>query len=520
MQKQMYKWSFLLMLLAVLVGCGDAALDGAPGDDDDDNGQTPAPTVTPPEGEDDAFTTLAGSEEFVFVANPTNDNVARIKIAPPVEIDIIDVGDRPEELVVAADESYFATFNAGDSTVSQQPIPTGTLQTYPVREGVNHLELSPLGTHGFSFYVDALAQPPDQPTSDISLIDFTVDPEVDPAGAVFSGFVGPQPRQIGWAADDSSAFVLANDRITAIDLQTAGKPQTLLPLGLPSNLAAKEMVLSTNADSALVLVENLPNLVLVDLITGATSAVAVGPAGGGTSPTDLDVTPDGQFFVVANLGDPTSQIDLIDTTTAVRTEIPIPGIVGTVVVSPDSLALYAYTRTALDEQIFRVDITDPVNPIVEAFALVKPVRSVFVTPDSQKLIILHRFEDVLDGDPFGEELFADDDVVTLVQLDPVLPSFYPHALDEEPAQVAVTPDGSYAYFILEEQMRVASADLSSLLLDEVQLNATPLFVGAVQTEHTGYVLQKHPLGRITFVRQAVPDYTVQTITGFELNAQD
>lgn len=520
--KNLTHLSSILLLLAAL-GCGAKAdyagepngtATPSPGD------PTPAPTATPPEGDDDAFSILpAGSDQYVFIANPVNDNVARIKIAPPVSIDIIPVGDRPEELLVSPDDSFFATFNAGSSTVTRQPIPDGDQRTYPVREGVNHLELSPQGTHGFSWYVDALAQGTQQPTSDVSLIDFTVDPEADPDGAVFSGFIGPQPRQVGWAPDDSAAFVLANDRITAIDLDVAGKPRTPIPLGLASNLAAKEMVLSANADSALVLAENLDTLILVDLINLTTSSVTVGPAGGGTSPTDLDVTPDGQFFVVANVGDPTSQIDLIDTVTAARTEIPISGVAGSVEVSPDSQTLYVFSKGALDERLFRVDISNPGAPVIDEFPLVKPVRSVYVTPDSQSLVILHRFEDVADGDPFGEEQFADDDVVTLVQLDPVLPSFYPHSLVEEPAQVAVTPDGSYAYFMMEQTMRAASADLGSLLLDDVELSATPLFIGAVDDNHTGYVLQKHPLGRITFVRQAAPGYTVQTITGFELNAQ-
>jgi len=150
---------------------------------------------------------------------------------------------------------------------------------------------------------------------------------------------------------------------------------------------------------------------------------------------------------------------------------------------------------------------------------VKPVRSVFVAPAGGGVVVLHRFEDVHDGSPANEDSFTNDDVMTVIDPDTGggVPLLSPVALAGPPDAVAVTGDGAWAFAQIPGDDLALVIDLGSLLVDPISLSSKPLFVGAVPAAHTGYVLQQHPLGRLTFIE---PDpFDVQTVTGFEINGE-
>ena len=91
------------------------------------------------------------------------------------------------------------------------------------------------------------------------------------------------------------------------------------------------------------------------------------------------------------------------------------------------------------------------------------------------------------------------------------------ALEAPPDAVAVTSDGAWAFAQIPASRTALVIDLGSLLVDALPLASTPLFVGAVDEGHLGYVLQRHPLGRITFIAPDTMD--VDTVTGFEINGE-
>jgi hypothetical protein len=61
------------------------------------------------------------------------------------------------------------------------------------------------------------------------------------------------------------------------------------------------------------------------------------------------------------------------------------------------------------------------------------------------------------------------------------------------------------------------ASFPSLAVQSVVLASEPIAAGVVPAAHRGFVAQRHPEGRITFVDFDTAD--VRTITGFELAAQ-
>lgn len=518
---------FVLSPLAVVLnaacGAGDVAPDAAGDDDDDDGGGTPTPepTPTPPDGDDDVFTVApASAAEVVYVANPENDNVVRIDTVTR-EIDVIGVGRKPLDLRVSPAGDRVVTFNSLSHDVSIIDASTLDETRLDVRPVTNQMISSPLTTHGVCIWTaarDATGEVDGaQNPGEVSIVDFVNE-------TVVSSVMGFKPRGVGFTADDTRAFVLSDGLLASIDLTDPAKPKTLIPLAADPTTApaAKEIAIAPDGTSALVLSEAAGSaLTLVDLATSALTTLTVGSAG--TIATDLDLSADGRFYLVASAGIVSSTVDVLDRDNAfAKTTVVIPGAAGSIEPSPDSEEIWVFSKNALDERIWRVDLAADAagpNPVVTEYALVKPVRAVFVAPNAAGAVILHRFNDVEDGVPSGENDYADAHVMSVLDPDAgggvaLLSSV---ALDDAPDQVAVTSDGAWAFAQLPNTNVALVASLTTLLVDPLPVGSKPLFVGAVQAGHTGYVLQKHPLGRISFIEPATLD--IDTVTGFEINAE-
>lgn len=508
-------------VLSAACSSGGALDDSGAGDDDDDDGGTPTPSPTPPDGDDDVFTVAPGSAAaIVYVANPENDNVIRIDTITR-DIDVIPVGRKPLDLRVSPDGVRVMTFNSVSHDVSIIDTATMTETRLAVRPVTNQLISSPLATHGVAIWTaarDATGQVEgSQNPGEVSIVDYV-------SKTVVSSVMGFKPRGVGFTQDDTRAFVLSDGLLAAIDLTNPAKPKTLIPLAADPTTAppAKEIAIAPDGTSALVLSESGANaLTLVDLSNGALTPVSVGSAG--TIATDLDLSSDGRFYLIASAGAASSTIDLLDRDNAfAKTTVTIPGAAGSIEVSPDDEEIWVFSKNALDERIWRIDLAADAggpNPMITEYALVKPVRAVFVAPNGSGIVILHRFADVNDGVPSGESDYADDDVMSVLDPDagggvPLLSSV---ALDDAPDQVAVTYDGQWAFAQLPNVNIALVASLTTLLVDPLPVGSKPLFIGAVQAGHTGYVLQKHPLGRISFIEPDTLD--IDTVTGFEINAE-
>lgn len=518
--------AFALLLgggLFAAAGCGGGAAmsDGVPTPTPEPPTPTPGPTATPtPEGDDDVFRIApVAASSVVYVANPDNDDVARVDTLTR-SVSVIPVGNDPVDLSVAPNGSRVATFNALSHDVSVVDTATGDETRLAVRHVTNAMIASPLASHGVCVYAPSRdpggAIAGSENPGEVSVVDFA-------AKTVVSAVMGSTPRAVAFTPDDANAYVLSDGLLAHIDLTSPAKTRTFIPLSLDPSTApvSREIAVAPDGTSAFVLTaDTSAGLLRVDPIGNTFTPVAVGAPG--EIPTDLDQTFDGRFFVVASVGT-SSTIDLFDRDNAfTRTSVTLPGPAGSVEPAPDADVLYAFSRSALDERLWQIDLNPAPGgptPVVTEFALVKPVRSVFVARNGGGVIVLHRFEDVVDGAPANENSFADDDVMTVIDPDTGggVPLLSPVALSGPPDAVAVTSDGAWAFAQIPTKDLLLVIDLGSLLVDPLPVSSEPVFVGAVPGAHTGYSLQKHPLGRLSFVTPETME--IQTVTGFEINGE-
>jgi hypothetical protein len=84
--------------------------------------------------------------------------------------------------------------------------------------------------------------------------------------------------------------------------------------------------------------------------------------------------------------------------------------------------------------------------------------------------------------------------------------------------IAVAPDGYHALVAAGNEttgvFELVACAMPSLDIQRIPLASLPIAAGIVAGAGRGYVAQKHPDGRITFVDLAT--FKAQTITGFEL----
>jgi hypothetical protein len=128
--------SLTFLALLPLAACADASLSksedmsgmdiadtggaGAPSDSDWSGGGGAADTAdtAPPEEESDALRlTPAGTDAYVFVANPDRNTVTRIAV-PSLAVLTTDVGDTPTAVQTTSDYAFAVTLNEGDDTLS------------------------------------------------------------------------------------------------------------------------------------------------------------------------------------------------------------------------------------------------------------------------------------------------------------------------------------------------------------------------------------------------------------------
>jgi hypothetical protein len=172
--------------------------------------------------------------------------------------------------------------------------------------------------------------------------------------------------------------------------------------------------------------------------------------------------------------------------------------VGAVVLASESPVGLLYTTAAPVAALTAFD-SSASPPVPRPIKLRAPVLAVFPTPDASHAIVLHDALQLEGGTKYGA-------AISVVPVAAQLPSKI-LGLEAPPVSVAVSPSGHRAL--------VATGDAShpAYRLVVASMPSQKIVAGADR----GFVAQKHPDGRITFV-----DFTtggVQTLTGFELASQ-
>lgn len=521
--------STLAALLLLLGGCSESALRGVGGGDyyaddddygdaagDDDDGNEPAGdddgdgSEPPPEEEDDFLATEPrATDVFVFIANPERDTVSKVH-AESRSIETIDVGDEPTMVLVSSDYARAVAFNQSSDSVTIIDVATNDTTEVEVREDFNFIQMSPDGRHVVAWFNAALV---DADFDVEGVRSFTEVSFVDTLEATVQSYsVGFNPTDIKFTADSSRAVIVSDSFITVAGLTEDPIGLTLIdlqadPLDPP---VAAEVEVTPNGLWAFVRYHGVDEILLVGLTDGSIDTLD-----GGSSPTDMDLSPDGsECLVVAR---DSSELRRFDTTDPINTPVeivdtPLTSTIGSLVMSPDGLRGLLFTTAVLED---RVTLWDVAAGTMTERRLEKPIDAVAISPDGNSALIIHTLEDA----PDENDLFTDSWALTVIDLNTWLTN--PVALANQPTKWTTSNDGRYSLFIMENDRNVGVIDYATRLVDDLLVPSLPAFIGIMPLETDpedalGWVSQQHDLGRISFVKPY--DLSVQTVTGFELNS--
>jgi hypothetical protein len=384
---------------------------------------------------------------------------------------------------------------------------------------------------------------------DVTVLDLFESP---PAARRLS--VGYRPNRVFISADETRAFVVSEPSVSVIELGGDDTARVLRDVPVTHNPteAASARDVTVTPDGALFFVRRTDSNVIdaVSLDDGQSVAVTLSGA-----VTDLDLSPDGLSAYAVVRGRPPTLTDgtggstsvpgaqsaglpggmggepgeagaggddgtggttAVDSTVAVLPvatvleapgdfrALPIPGVVGSIAVSPSGDTALLYTNATPSDRvvILETETGKPRTVVVEA-----PVRAVIPTPDGAHAVVL------LDRAPGSNKPGG-------FSLVPVKSTFPPRIVGTEAPPTGVAVGDSHVLVTIAGQgltSGVYFARLPELHPEFIRLASEPLAAALMPEVGRGFVAQSHPEGRITFIDLVSGD--PRTITGFELGAK-
>jgi hypothetical protein len=298
--------------------------------------------------------------------------------------------------------------------------------------------------------------------------------------------------------------------------------------------------LTPNGALALIRREGHADVGIVDLGTGVRSTITLsGPV------TDLDVTADGKRAVAVVRDSAEVAILPLESgapASASITHVTVTGeIVGSVALAPTGTTALLYSNAIPLERITVLTLAP--TPTYRVIKLHAPVLSVFISADAQNAVVLHA-DTGPTGGPDGGTTSADGGTASsdggastdaaaaqppgpragrafsLVPLVGELPARI-QTTDAPPESVALSPDGKRTLIPIQDDVKhvyaVYMGLFPSLEVQRFSLASPPIAAGVVAGAGRGYVAQKHPEGRITFI--TLDSGEARTLTGFELGSR-
>ncbi len=504
-----------IVALACLTACGGAKYDALFDTGRWRGGTLTDTTGTTPGGEvEDDFLALrpAQTDRYLFVANPTRGTVTRVAV-DTLEVLTVGVGADPRLVQTTPDLAQAVVFNRADDTVSILDVESLEQTVVPVRDDLNAMKLSPDSRFAVLWH-DRAAESPDDPPAD-GLQSFNEASFVHLATGEHTGMtVGFDPRDVVFTPDGARAVVVSDASLAVVDL---GAP-VLAPAMIPLSAAveppeAEEVVLDPTGRGAFVRQFGASEVLFVDLDTAAVTPIPVG-----TNPTDLDLSPDGKTAaVVARGSEELWLLDALDPTAPPRV-LPLPAglSLGSLRYDPTGARGVLYT-TASPTDAYAV--WDTATDAIEVRGLVKGVSGAAITPTGEAALFFHPADNPPGMDP--ADPFYGHPAITMAILADGRSN--PLLLPADPLGYALSDDGRFAWFAMTGERYLEGLDFTTLLHHQVPLPSPPVFVGVVtdpdpddDDQPPAWVSQAHDLGRISFYD--VDDGTLQTLTGFELNA--
>jgi hypothetical protein len=501
----------------------------------------------PPETElESTYEVPVATGHFIWVANPTSGRVAYINAAS-FEVHTIEAGNAPTYIApIPSSEDAVIVLNVLSDDATALRVTAAGLDSRTVRgvaHGANALAVSADGSWAIAWTDARRIKNADPFEGYQNLTVIKLDRQAPTKTIVTAGF---RPVSVGFAADGSKAFAVTEDGITVVDLAGAAGPRVsknvIITDDATEDVDTRDVSLTPNGALALIRREGSAAVGLVDLATGVRSQITLsGPV------TDLDLTADGKR-AVAVVRD-TSEVAILPLdagapASSAVVHVTVAGeVVGSVAIAPGGGAALLYSNATKLERI--TVLTLAAAPTYRVVKLHAPVLSVFPSGDGANAVVLHADTGTgswLGGDAGPPPDAGSSDVdggssevdaggaeppgpragraFSLVPLTADLPAKI-QTTDAPPEAVVLSPTGERALITIHDDVKKVYAVYMGLFptleVQRVGLASPPIAAGVVAEAGRGYVAQKHPEGRITFV--TLDSGEARTLTGFELGSR-
>jgi hypothetical protein len=544
----------------------DGSGSGASSGNGAGSGGSGGTTALPPEQElEETFREPVVSGRWVWTANPDTGKVALID-TESLSITTGEAELGPTYLAPLAsgapERGAALVINVGTDTASILQGSAGviTSRSVPIHHGANSLAVTRSGRWVLAWTNAEIVEraDPTEGFQDVSVI--TLENE-DSAPQSRRLTVGYRPSRIVFDQDEERVFVVSESSISVIALSGDEAPRVLrdVPLGADPNEAAASRDVSVTPDGALALVrhEGSSELDFIDLVSGEKVHVSLpGPV------TDLDLSPDATraYAVVraradevpdgsaggggeggvagdSGSGDAAGQgggsvsasggeagggpSDPSDTSLLVVLALPDiwedPGAfdiidtgdrVGSIALAETGDVGVLYTNAVESDHLVIVSMDgEPSDWQLRTVVTKAPVKAVFPAPDGKHAVAFL-------GQLAGSSMPGGYGIVPLAERLPpkIVPTKAPPvgiAIAESPSRSALVTVSDGAGVQAVHVIR-----MPALANDAIALPSEPLAAGIVAETGKGFVAQRHPEGRITFVDLGTG--SPRTVTGFEL----
>jgi hypothetical protein len=472
----------------------------------------------PPEKElDQTFRAPVATGKLLWSANPDSGRVALID-AETLAVRMTNAGFGPTYLAAVpsakgTDSAIVINVGSNDASWFVATSTDISTTTIPTHEGANSWAISSDGRLAIAWTnvaeIQGGASDPVNGYSELTVIDLSATPPVSTRLSV-----GFRPSQVVFDAKGKYAYAVVDEGISVLDL-TAG-PQLRNLINVSSGTAAahaRDVNIAPDGSFAAVRVDGSANVEIITLPIETHQTITLE-----SSVTDLDLSADGKT-ATAVLGneDPPNVVSFAVPNPGIPPQFDTAKIVGelvrSVTLAPDAKVAVLYANAVPSNHVTLLDTTPGAGFGFRTVDVQGAVQSVYVSPDSSTAITLQT-------PPMGSKK------VGLFSIVPTESVRSPKIVgtDALPTDVAFS-DAASGKALVTVHDTVSAAHgvyligLANLEQNFIALSSDPLpgATGIVPEAKRGFVAQKHPEGRITFID--LDTGTAQTLTGFEIAAR-
>jgi len=496
-------------------GSGSAGAAGKPGGTTAD----PNPPLPPEKELDQSFRAPIATGKLLWSANPESGRVALID-AETLTVRMTNAGFGPSYLAAVpskagTDSAIVLNVGSHDATWFKATATRISSVTIATHVGANAWSISADGRYAIAWtdaaHLDGGAPEPLNGYSELTVIDLAASP---PSSTRLS--VGFRPSQVVFDASSKHAFAVVDEGISVLDLGDNPVLSALLAVSSRDlSTHTRDVNIAPDGSFAVVRVDGSPKVEIIGLSSDERQVLTLD-----SNVTDLDLSADGK------------------TATAVLGDALPPAVVSFSVPEPDSEP-EQFARATVEGELVRSVTLAPSDQLALLYANAVPsshitlldtapgqhhfgfrtvdvqgaVRGIYVAPDSQTAIAFQT-------PPPGSQKKG------LFSILPTEAVRSPRIVgtDAQPADIAFSDaDTGKALVTVHDSTSAAHGvyviGLANLEQNFVELASEPLpgATGIVPLAKRGFVAQKHPEGRITFID--LETGAAHTLSGFEIAAR-